>query len=273
MEKLENISDKIIELITEGEITEELFFFENWMSEQLKRIKEFKQKSKPLFYNQEIFEAICHDSELIIGFDFSIIKDTGFFSYLLTVRKNEYPPYNFLNFVKETYRAEFMIFLKSNETTSYDFLFETRIQTYDLVEFKVIFKIKTLNEKQQFIITIKNIKPEEEYQRQAFGGFQDKNNLEQSGISLLLFGNNYNIIDHAGCEVLIPKNKISNTLFDSFDLDQTKRIYPFINRALKGSFNSGEVRIKGNVFNVYAFPVKDQNGFTNSTVLLIKNFF
>ena len=274
MNRIKEISKEIDELLGGDEISEKLSLYESWMCEQLNRIREFKQKSKPLFYNEQIFTTICQNSELITGFDFRVLKDTGFFSYLFAVEGSaETYPFNFLDFIKKSYQAEFLAFFKENESSEFTFLFETRIHASVLKGFKVILKVKSLVQKREFSISIKSIQVEEEDQGHSLWGFQNESNMEQSGISLLLFGANYNIIDHVGSEVLFSGNKMQNTLFDSCGPESSKRIYPFISRALKGLFNCGDVRINGNLFNVCAFPVNDQDGFTNATVLLTKENF
>ncbi len=273
MKKMEEISIRIGDLMAGDEISEELSLYENWLNEQLTRIRNFKQSKKPLIYNRQIFDAICLNSVLITSYDFNVIKSTGFFSYIFALSKATPFNYSFLDFIEESHKAEFLSFFNMNQTSEFMFLYETRIQLSELLGFRVIFKVMPLAHKRQFLMSIKNIQAQGENNSNPLWGFEDDECLHRNGISLLLFGREYELIDRVGAENrLFTQNDTSlKNLFNACIPEYAKRIYPFVNRALKGMFNSGKIRIEENVFDIHAFPVRDTNGFTYATVILTKN--
>lgn len=268
--KTKEFSKTINELINEGTVSDELTLIEKWLIGQLNAIEELKKSKESLLFSRYIFNIVCIDSVLFLNPDFMIKENYGFFSYFFNAGKNPGEYENFLEFIKEDYRAEFLVLCKRNKIVNKHFLFETKIQTPSTLCFKVIFKVKFLTERSQYKLSINKIQLCEENSNRILFGRQAEMISTLSGIHLILFNSDYEILNYYGDELILRNNYSGGTLFSSFEQGTIKKLYPFINKTFKGLQNKGMMRITQNLFTINTFSIKDEDGFTNAALLLIK---
>ena len=269
--KTKELSETINELINKGAVSDELALIEKWLTEQLKAIGEFKKREEPLLFNKHIFRIICLDSVLLLNLDFTIKENYGFFSYFFSAGKDKGEHNNFLEFIKEDYRAEFLVSCKKSKIVNKHFLFETKIQTPSALCFKVIYKVKFLTERSQYKLSINNIQLCEGNRNRILFCRQAEMISKLPGVHLILFNCDYKILDYYGNGSILQNNYSGGTLFDSFEQGTIRKLYSFINKTLKGLQSEGKISITQNIFDVHAFSVKDEDGFTDAALLLLKD--
>ena len=94
------------------------------------------------------------------------------------------------------------------------------------------------------------------------------------GMDIYLCDQNYRFLMVGGKEKtnygFCNNQFIGKTFFEAFDIDIQKRLYPFFNKTMGGTFHEGEVRLCGNIYNIKGVPVKNEKGFTVAGILILR---
>lgn len=272
--QIKTINRIINKLTEEGKISENILSIEKELTGQLNMIKEFKWKAEPFFYDPRIFNLLLSNSELLLKPDLTIIGFCGIFSYFIAPQTGSDRSGNFLKIITADYHSECLMRFSHHVKTNPDFLFESKIKSLSGISYQVLFKAVFCPENELYCLTIHDIQSETGFRGDRMP-VQPGLTANLSGVYGLLFDPGFNLIHCSGNEntCLAHQINLGNNLFSSFAPEITKRIFPFIHKALEGLENGGEIRLNKYRHTIQALPFNDEHGNMNAIVLLLRRFF
>ncbi len=241
----------------------------SWLKSHLGKIQMHQSENERLMIQNISDNANRKDSFFVCDKTFKIYNNCGiqnFFSNL-DIEKNE--NLNLIDLVDQTHRPILQLALEKAIEENTDIELELAIKTNVAILDRCVLHIDMMASNPQndrFVVSIK------------FKGVLASQLLEYQslildslpGIDIYLFDNNYNYLFACGREKerfdLSNIEMFGKSVFDVLEKKAVRLIYPYLNKAMQGTVNEGEIRYNNEVYYLKATPVKN---FKNETVAVI----
>jgi signal transduction histidine kinase len=272
IDKLNYVSGFFSELATNPSMSIIIPEYEIWLKEQIQKITALKHKIKSYESLNQALEKADGGSVIVFDGNMRIKNYSGAFEFFIGSEVQLEKDFALLEFIADSKHAGIFSMLKQ-ATGNKISTSETILKCPNGLFYKTAVEIEPDNDKSYFRMTI--------YDTQMIRNSLDHDDFPSMvlrnlpGTDVLLYDHNYRCILCGGKE----KEKyghhdndiIGKTLFEVFKESTQKKLYPFLNKALNGIDNSGEIRILENIYAIDAAPVKDENGFTIAATLTARN--
>lgn len=272
--KLNTISGLIDQFLDNPEETREvLLFTENWLNTQLNKISLRKLKDVRMIKDQEDELKVWQDGMLVINSQTSIIRYSGFQNYFLAVL-GVTPELKLIDFVagsdKEVFLSAFAGAIRNKKNVRFEIRLQTSLGNSCNCRMEIdITSSSPENDRYNIYYSL-----HDHFNIHAFN-FQSVVFDHLPEMDVFIFDNDYRYILAAGKEK--ERHHLSNAdflgkrMFDIFDKQTQRKIFPFYHKALNGESMEGEVRYKKDVYYLVAAPVKDHENKTVAGILVSQN--
>ncbi|MCG6188353.1 ATP-binding protein [Maribellus maritimus] len=272
--RLLNVSEAIEKLLSEEENTSELEQIESWLNTQLGKIKLQRIKESNILKDQSYDRNLWQDGIMILNSAMEIIHYSGFKNYFSSSTFNYSRKFKFTEFIHDTDRESFeeafshaLSHLK-NETIEIDL--KTGVGNLNRCELEIDIESSNINS-DRYILYFRFMESNDiqafDYQSIVFENLPD--------MDVYLYDKDYRYILCGGREKekfnLNNSDFIGKKMFDVFDKQTQRRVFPFYNKALNGEYTEGEVRYRENVYYIVAAPVKNHQSKTIAGILISQN--
>ncbi len=273
--KLLNVSETIEKLLSDKKNNiSELEQIESWLSTQLGRIRLQKLNESNILSDGSSNKKLWQDGMMIVNTSMEILYYSGFKNYFSSSTFSHSHKSKLTDFIDDNHRNKFKeTFSKSIihlKNSSIEVDLKTGVGNLNRCNLEIDIESSNTNN-DRYIVYFHFLESNDiqsfDYQSIVFDNLPD--------MDVFLFDKEYRYILSGGREKekFGQKNSdyIGKKMFEVFDKQTQRRVFPFYNKALNGEYTEGEVRYKNNVYYVVAAPVKDYYKKTVAGILILQN--
>ncbi len=269
------ISRSINELLENPvECAEEINHTQEWLKRHLQKIVLHRNQNDQVVIRSLADHNIRQDSLLICDSSFRIHNYSGIHNFFSDLEIDKDKPFSVLDLVEEKDQIKLKSAFQEAVRTKQNVQQELRIKTNSEVLSHCILNIDMTASNpanDRYVVGVK------------FAGVMAGQLLEYQslimdalpGVDIYLFDKNYNYLFVGGKEKerfsLSNVEMIGKSVFEALDKKAVRLIYPYINKAMQGALNEGEIRYNNEIYYLQATPVKNFSNETTAVILFSQN--